>query len=72
MQNEVSTNNKKELDIDKQIFVDRPIGKINVGKLIAILSFINIAILFILFVFTGLVCLHTPFTNNGNNISDGF
>lgn len=48
----------KEININKQIFLDRPIGKITVGKLLVICSFINMAVLFLLFFFSGLVCLH--------------
>jgi hypothetical protein len=56
--NSKSNNSSSNLDVNKQIFIERPIGKINVGKLITLLSFINIGVLFVLFIFSALVCLH--------------
>lgn len=67
MENNETTNQNinNNLSINKQIFVERPVGKITVGKLIVICSFINIAILFLLFFFSGLVCLHVFANNSG-------
>lgn len=59
-----NTAEPNDMNINKQIFIDRPFGKITIGKLIVMCSFVNIACLSILFFFTGLVCLHT-FRNRG-------
>jgi hypothetical protein len=56
--NNASVDTPSVNDIDKQIFIEKPIGKITIGKLLVICSFINIGILFILFLFSSLVCLH--------------
>jgi hypothetical protein len=57
--NEKLVDNANNLDINKQIFTERPIGKITIGKLLLICNYIAIGVLFILFFFTALVCLHT-------------